>query len=77
MVIERRTIAVGWEHEVPLEDVQSARSTRAAELERFFQVAADTLTDREVAQYLVRVTHPSTHYLRADVTGLGYTIRTA
>lgn len=72
-----KTVAVGWEYEVPFEEVQTFRQTNRAELEQYYNAAETTLPDADVARYMVRTAHPTTRYLRSDVTGLGFSLRTA
>lgn len=72
-----RTIAVGWEYEVPIEEVDAAREAQRAELQAFYQSAPESLTDEDVARFLVRTAHPTSRYLRPDVTGLGYHMQSA
>jgi hypothetical protein len=62
-----RTIEVGWEYEVPVDEIQQFRDTRAAELESYYGTPASELSDFEVAKYMVRITHPSPRYLKAGV----------
>jgi hypothetical protein len=71
-----RTVSVGWEYEVPVEEVQSARDFEREGLELYFGAPVETLSDKDVAQYLVRTAHPTTRYLR-DGVSLGYKVRTA
>lgn len=66
----RQTIEVGWDYEVPLDEVEMFRSERARELESYYGVSAESLTDREVARYMVRISHPSTRYLKSGQTEL-------
>lgn len=66
------TISVGWEYEVPLEEIQSARMSLRTELEAYYHADPDGLTDAEVARFVVRSSHPTGRYLRSDVFGLGY-----
>lgn len=73
-----RAIAVGWEHEVPIDEVQVARDNRRAELEAFFHMPVDKLTDADVARFIVRSAHPTARYLRPDVMNqLGFQVRSA
>lgn len=58
------SVAVGWEYEVPMEEVMHARAHSRAELEGYYGAEAGSLTDQEVARYLVRSTHPTGRYLR-------------
>jgi len=62
----RQTIEVGWDYEVPLDEVEVFRSERARELECYYGVDAESLTDLEVARYMVRSSHPSTRYLKNE-----------
>jgi hypothetical protein len=66
------TISVGWEYEVPLEEIQSARQSLRTELEAYFHSDPESLTDAEVARFVVRSSHPTGRYLRPHITGLGY-----
>lgn len=66
------TISVGWEYEVPFEEVQSARQSLRAELKAYFNTDPEDLTDVEVARFVVRSSHPTGRYLRPDVSGLGF-----
>lgn len=43
----------------------------------YFLTSVEDVSDKEIAQFLVRCSHPSTHYLRSDVRGLGFSIRMA
>lgn len=72
-----RTIAVGWEYEVPADDVEAAREADRAGLEAYFHTPAELLSGEDIARYLVRTAHPTTRYLRSDVTGLGYSRHSA
>lgn len=65
-----RTIPVGWEHEVPVDEVQHFRNTRTEELEGYFGAPLRSLSDTDVARYMVRISHPSPRYLKAGVTNL-------
>lgn len=65
-----RTIEVGWEHEVPVDEVQQFRDTRPAELEGYYGAPVRKLSDYEVARYMVRISHPSPRYLKAGLPDL-------
>ncbi|MFZ5815146.1 MAG: hypothetical protein ACOY93_07560 [Bacillota bacterium] len=65
-----RTIEVGWEHEVPVDEVRQFRDTRTEELEAHYGVPVQQLTDMDVAKYMVRISHPSPRYLKPGLTGL-------
>lgn len=72
-----RTVAVGWEYEVPVEEIQAARSTLQEELESHFFTSVDSLTDTDVARFLVRTAHPTTRYLKPNSVELGFRLRLA
>ncbi len=71
-----KSVSVGWEYEVPAEEVQEARDSRRAELESYYGAAAESLTDLEVARYLVRMAHPTARYLRPGM-GIGFSLQHA
>lgn len=66
----RRTIEVDWEHEVPADEVQHFRDTRAPELEGYYGRSIHNLSDCDIAKYMVRLSHPSPRYLKAGLTDL-------
>lgn len=67
------TIAVGWDYEVPLDEVRQFRDTRAYELEGYYGAPVRTLSDHDVAKYMVRISHPSPRYLKAGLPDLVFT----
>lgn len=70
------SVAVGWEYEVPVEEIEQARDNSRAELESYYGATVDSLTDLEVARYLVRTAHPTGRYLSPGM-GLGFELGTA
>ncbi len=68
--MDRRTIPVGWEHEVPVEEVEMFREQNGVQLEHHFGTPACNLTDSEVARYMVKISHPSPRYLKAGFVDL-------
>lgn len=67
-----QSVAVGWEYEVPLEEVLAAREHDRAQLEGFYHAAVESLTDCDVARYILRAAHPTSRYLRPEVGDLGF-----
>lgn len=59
-------IEVGWEYEVPLAEVVEARDALTHELESYYHVSVRELTDKDVARFLVRRSHPGSRYLCLD-----------
>lgn len=68
--MNRRTIEVGWDYEVPGDEVEQFRDTRSAELEGYYGSPVRTLSDNDIAKYMVRISHPSPRYLKAGHTDL-------
>lgn len=68
--MDRHTIEVGWEYEVPVDEVEMFRNTQAHELEDYYGVPVKNLSDYEVAKYMVRISHPSPRYLKAGQADL-------
>jgi len=64
--MDGQTIEVGWDYEVPLDEIEVFRSERARELEGYYGVPVRSLTDREVARYMVLSSHPSTRDLKNE-----------
>lgn len=64
------TVEVGWEHEVPLAEVRQFRDVRTAELEGYYGAPVRTLSDFDIAKYMVRISHPSSRYLKTGMTNL-------
>lgn len=71
-----KSVAVGWEFEVPLEEVREARESHQAELEAHYGAAVESLTDLEIARHLVRIAHPTGRYLSPGLS-VGFTPRMA
>jgi len=68
--MNRHTIEVGWDYEVPVDEVAMFRDLRAHDLEGYYGVPVEKLTDSDVAKYMVRISHPSPRYLKAGQTDL-------
>jgi len=66
----RHTIEVGWEHEVPVDEVELFREQSAHELEEHYGAPVRELSDHDVAKYMVRISHPSPRYLKAGFVDL-------
>lgn len=68
--MDRHTIEVGWEHEVPGDEVLQFRDIRSAELEGYYGTSIRNISDLEVAKYMVRLSFGSSRYLKVGLPDL-------
>lgn len=72
MPMGSRTVPIGWEYEVPVEEILAARHDLRAELEAYFHADAASLTDLDIARFMVRHAHGTGRYLSPALGSLGF-----